>query len=131
MKNTLISTLAGLVSLLILSTAAEANLLADDAAAYNMNQQIAWTSSPADEYLNHDNFFQLSHTDEISGLWSFDMLTAGSHDTLSGVSFFSAALSETNMARVPVPTAAWLFASGLIGLIGISRRKSKPGQSRA
>jgi len=27
------------------------------------------------------------------------------------------------ISQVPVPAAAWLFCSGLIGLIGISRRK--------
>ena len=30
---------------------------------------------------------------------------------------------QFNVASVPVPAAAWLFSSGLLGLIGISRRK--------
>ena len=30
---------------------------------------------------------------------------------------------ETATSVVPVPAAAWLFASGLIGLAGIARRK--------
>lgn len=29
----------------------------------------------------------------------------------------------TNVAPVPIPAAAWLFVSGLLGLIGIARRK--------
>jgi len=29
----------------------------------------------------------------------------------------------TNVAAVPVPAAAWLFGSGLLGLIGVARRK--------
>ena len=37
--------------------------------------------------------------------------------------------SNTSMASeessIPVPAAAWLFLSGLIGIIGVSRRKRK------
>ncbi|MDH5764661.1 MAG: hypothetical protein OEZ38_01505 [Gammaproteobacteria bacterium] len=33
--------------------------------------------------------------------------------------------STGNVAVVPVPAAAWLFMSGLIGLIGVSRRKQQ------
>lgn len=32
---------------------------------------------------------------------------------------------KVNISAVPVPAAAWLFGSGLLGLIGINRRKSK------
>jgi len=32
-------------------------------------------------------------------------------------------LPATSLAAVPVPAAAWLFMSGLVGLIGVSRRK--------
>jgi hypothetical protein len=33
-------------------------------------------------------------------------------------------LTVTSISTVPVPTAIWLFASGLIGLIGVARRKA-------
>ena len=36
---------------------------------------------------------------------------------------FSTTLVDTLTPAVPVPAAAWLFGSGLIGLIGIARRK--------
>jgi hypothetical protein len=29
-----------------------------------------------------------------------------------------------NISTVPVPAAAWLFGSGLLGLVGIARRKN-------
>ena len=32
--------------------------------------------------------------------------------------------AEINVSAVPVPAAAWLFGSGLIGLVGIARRRS-------
>ena len=31
----------------------------------------------------------------------------------------------TPVAAVPVPAAVWLFGSGLLGLVGIARRKKK------
>jgi hypothetical protein len=37
---------------------------------------------------------------------------------------------STGFAAVPIPAAAWLFGSGLIGLIGIARRKLAPTQAR-
>jgi len=31
----------------------------------------------------------------------------------------------TNVSAVPVPAAAWLFGSGLLGLIGVARRQGR------
>lgn len=33
-------------------------------------------------------------------------------------------LTDTNVSAVPVPAAAWLLGSGLLGLIGVARRKA-------
>ena len=33
--------------------------------------------------------------------------------------------SQKEDTSIPLPAAAWLFISGLLGLIGVSRRKSK------
>ncbi|MCW8854608.1 MAG: PEP-CTERM sorting domain-containing protein [Gammaproteobacteria bacterium] len=41
----------------------------------------------------------------------------------------STAINPGVFTDVPVPAAAWLFMSGLVGLIGISRRK-KPRETR-
>jgi hypothetical protein len=30
---------------------------------------------------------------------------------------------EGSVSTVPVPAAAWLFGSGLLGLVGVARRK--------
>lgn len=49
-------------------------------------------------------------TDEF-GKWSVDM-TAGT-------------LTYANPAAVPVPAAVWLLGSGLIGLVGVARRKKE------
>lgn len=47
---------------------------------------------------------------------------AGLTYTYNAYSDFGSALVRS-MSPVPVPAAVWLFASGLLGLIGISRRK--------
>lgn len=41
----------------------------------------------------------------------------------TGVALFVWAVADGNISAVPVPPAIWLFGSGLLGLIGISRRK--------
>jgi hypothetical protein len=43
-------------------------------------------------------------------------------DSLGDVSYTLAAAASA----VPIPGALWLFGSGLLGLIGISRRKPTP-----
>jgi len=47
------------------------------------------------------------------------MASIGDPNDLSTGSFIS---GQFNISAVPVPAAAWLFVSGLIGLIGITRR---------
>lgn len=75
---------------------------------------------------------------------SFDILTAdliqGSFGSLSlaaldpglkwDISYLTDAIGTTDVVRlsvaaVPVPPAAWLFGSGLLGLIGIARRRGQ------
>jgi hypothetical protein len=45
------------------------------------------------------------------------------------LAIYDRALTQTeiqaHLAAVPVPTAAWLFGSGLLGLVGIARRKAR------
>ncbi len=41
-----------------------------------------------------------------------------------GLTFSTDTYVKLNISNVPLPAAAWLFGSGLIGLIGISRKKS-------
>lgn len=46
--------------------------------------------------------------------WSFKAATSGRHGW---------AVHEGNIGVIPVPAAVWLFGSGLVGLIGVARRK--------
>ena len=44
-------------------------------------------------------------------------------DSAGGTLFRMSELTATGTSVVPVPAAAWLFTSGLLGLIGVARRK--------
>jgi hypothetical protein len=45
-------------------------------------------------------------------------------NSIVGVIYNSASVTVTPNAVVPVPAAAWLFASGLLGLVGVARRRT-------
>lgn len=49
----------------------------------------------------------------------FAGFNAGFNATMSGIGDIS------DIPQVPVPAAAWLLGSGLVGLVGVARRKSK------
>jgi len=36
---------------------------------------------------------------------------------------FNDIVVEVSLAPIPIPAAAWLFGSGLLGMVGIARRK--------
>jgi len=58
----------------------------------------------------------------IDGILSFN--ADGSTGTNSPTNFAGATGSIIAPAVVPVPAAAWLFVSGLLGLVGVGRRRS-------
>lgn len=63
---------------------------------------------------------------DASFAWVFstssrDQITA--HKTGSLLRAWAVYSGDVGLVSVPVPTAAWLFASGLLGLVGISKRK--------
>ena len=54
----------------------------------------------------------------ISGVRYVDVLLTGGSDGVDITNF-----GFTTVSAVPVPAAAWLFGSALLGLVGIARRK--------
>ena len=75
--------------------------------------------------------FQLdSLFDGLGGINDFQSITLDANwNNLTRVEFDSSAYSLDNIQldinQVPVPTAVWLFGSGLLGLIGVARRKAR------
>ncbi len=65
----------------------------------------------------------------VDGVQTFNAngTRACGHGALDGepsIYFNDAMISVANATVVPVPAAVWLFGSGLIGLVGIARRKA-------
>ena len=80
----------------------------------------------------HKNVFDISWTDKSGGVVDaihFDLFTVASgqwdpsatadKDTV----FAFAPFSHDAQTYVPVPAAVWLFGSGLLGLVGVARRR--------
>ena len=65
------------------------------------------------------------HNPFINQTATFTLALAGatSSTVISDVIFSFGTEEGSNVAAVPIPAAVWLFGSGLIGLIGIARRK--------
>lgn len=50
---------------------------------------------------------------------------AGDPSGFGGVQYYLHLEGNVTVAAVPVPAAVWLFGSGLVGLVGVARRKQK------
>ncbi len=64
--------------------------------------------------------YPLSDTGGIAGS---PMTTAPFPGQNAAFDFTSISATNTTVSAVPVPAAAWLFGSGLLGLVGVARRR--------
>lgn len=63
---------------------------------------------------------------EVENNWGWDISSGWQNASASSVDFngvTTASLIVKDASVVPVPAAVWLFSSGLIGLIGVARRR--------
>ena len=67
-----------------------------------------------------DYWVKSGSTYNVGGTATIGTLSGQTLDQVSSVAFVQWSLSPT---VVPIPAAVWLFGSGLIGLIGVARRK--------
>ena len=58
-------------------------------------------------------------------VWSFDFYDGNQLMGIKGNPFYAWAVRPGDVAAVPLPAATWLFGSGLLGLIGVARRKAR------
>lgn len=74
--------------------------------------------------LSGSDWFILAISTDNGSIWSGNTgvtyLGAESYD----VHFSDGSVFQVDVAVVPVPATVWLFGSGLIGLVGIARRKN-------
>ena len=60
----------------------------------------------------------------ISGTQSADLLAGLWHINIHTTTFSGGEIrGQVQLSAVPIPAAAWLFSSGLLGLVGIARCK--------
>jgi len=61
---------------------------------------------------------------DSSNAWLFDFFGGNQGSVSQDLSYYySWAVHAGNVSAVPVPAAVWLFGSGLMGLLGLARRK--------
>jgi hypothetical protein len=58
--------------------------------------------------------------------WDFSMVTGVQSVGNKSNRNYAWAVQSGNVGAVPVPAAVWLFGSGLLGLVGLARRKRSP-----
>ncbi len=58
------------------------------------------------------------------GAWSFDAFSGFQGWGQKTIAFTAWAVHSGDVSAVPVPAAVWLFGFGLIGLLGLTRRKA-------
>lgn len=106
-----------------------------DLTAFDTNASANLTirdyAAPADDYNVYLDGVLLGNTGfGVEKLFQFET-SAAIHtvgvewlNPIAGGSWYIISIDVTPSA-VPVPAAAWLFGSGLIGLVGLAKRKSK------
>lgn len=73
----------------------------------------------------HNGAYWSDSAANSSFAWGFDLFRGGYQDNyLRTTNAYALAVRRGDVATVPVPTAAWLLGSGLLGLLGAARRKA-------
>jgi hypothetical protein len=80
----------------------------------------AMTGDTQDVYLWH---MQYNKT-KVDGVAIGSKLIAGAYNDYTAVIQFNKVTGTSTLNPVPVPAAAWLLGSGLLGLVGLRRRKA-------
>jgi len=92
------------------------------------NVEGVTSSSPGAYFENvQDNYYWSGTEFDANDAWRFSFLTGDqSLQDKSSIDFkyYAWAVHDGEISIIPVPAAAWLFASGLLGLIGVARRKN-------
>lgn len=82
-----------------------------------------WNSGSASSSPNYVS----NNTGDFStnGTFTLAIFSNGINTTTGSLSAYAYTYSYSPVSQVPVPMAAWLFGSGLLGLMGVSRRKQR------
>ena len=120
----------------------QAVTMQDSTYLVNYNQNYAWDGSPIDVagggQVSLGTFsFQVTNgllADGLSDLWLVDEVSADVNTTYQSVISYNDLPGEyastlligqgADIAPIPVPAAVWLLGSGLLGVLGLRRRKT-------
>ena len=99
---------------------------------YNVLGGSANTSITTTHNANYDLFSNVlssiywtatGYLPDASYAWEFSLGSGSQGPRLKTSNAYVWVVHSGNVSAVPVPAAAWLFGSGLIGLVGLARRK--------
>ena len=82
------------------------------------------TPTPATLNLTGSDWFILAISTDGGANWSGDTGVTIRGTNSYDVHFSDGSILEVDARVVPVPAAVWLFGSGLLGLVGVARRKA-------
>ena len=75
--------------------------------------------------LTGNSNFILGFSSDSGANWSAETASAYLGADAYKLTFADGSIIEVDVAVVPVPAAAWLFGTGLVGLIGVARLKQR------
>jgi hypothetical protein len=99
----------------------------------NPGDWTATNETPTPFNLTGSSQFRLGISTDAGVSWSGDISTSPAGTNALNVTFSDGTVLSVDVQvvpAIPVPAAVWLFGSGLIGLVGVARRKARaPGLS--
>ena len=87
--------------------------------------RVDWGLVNTGPFTNLQDSFYWSSTQRgtSSDAWAFAFSSGYQGHILVTQSWYALAVLPGDVAAVPVPAAVWLFSSGLLGLLGVARRR--------
>jgi len=94
------------------------------AGGLNPGDWTATNESAATLNLTGSDWFRLAISTDGGLSWSEDTSFSPAGTDLLNITFTDGTVLSVDIKVVPVPAAVWLFGSGLLGLVGVARRKA-------